>query len=313
MNKQGDKGISWTDYSSNPVYVLDNATGKRGWHCTRVSNGLDPSGCDFCYAASLNLGRFGTGLDFIAENDDKVTWQLNEKELQSWTRKQAARIFPFDMTDIFHRGISEDMVVKCFAAMLLSPQITFQVLTKRPAVMKRLFSSYEWWGKVLEQAVNYAAAWKLPVPNTTGLLCPPPNIWAGTTVATMKDAAARLDVLCATPAAVRWVSLEPQLEAVTFQHWFDTHGAAAGRIDWIVQGGESGSDRPFLEEWARSMKAECADAGVAFFLKQFGKVWAREHNLIGKDSHGKKMEHWPEDLRVHDFPEAKNGTKTEME
>ena len=308
MNKQGEKGISWTHWSSNPLFVTADETGKRGWHCTRVSNGEEPSGCDFCYSASMNMGRFGTGLDFTAENDANVTWHLNETELQAWTRKKAGLVFPFDMTDVFHRAIPPEMVVKCFAAMLLSPQMTFQVLTKRPAVQRRLFSSEEWWAAVCEQAQAYAVQWKLPqnwVPIRAerrlavhGL----PNVWAGTTVATQKDAVARMPLLILTPGPVRWVSLEPQLESVTFAPWLNPDPGARQRLDWVVQGGESGSMRPFREEWARAMRDECAAHGVAYFLKQFGEVWARERGLFGADSHGKKLEHFPEDLRLHQFP-----------
>ena len=305
MNKQGDKGITWTDWSSNPLFVTSRATGKRGWHCTRVASGVSASGCDFCYAATLNMGRFGTGLDFLQENDALVEWHLNEDELRAWTRKAPARVFPFDMTDIFHKGIPEEMVVRCFAAMLLSPRMTFQVLTKRPAVMRRLFSSREWWERVVVQAIEYAAAWRLPKPSVDLLPYPLPNVWAGTTVATMQDARARLPLLLGTPASVRWVSLEPQLEFVSLRLWLEEGWMAGGdpvRLDWIVQGGESGSWRPFEEAWARSMRDECAELGVAYFLKQMGQVWARDKGLVGVDTHGKKLLHFPEDLRVQQYP-----------
>lgn len=313
MNRQGAKGISWTDWSSNPLYVTHNETGKRGWHCVRVSNGVDPSGCDHCYSASMNMGRFGTGLDFIAENDDKVTWHLNEEELRAWARKgKPGRVFPFDMTDLFHHRIPREFVVRAFAAMLLSPKLTFQVLTKRPGAMRAFLSSGERQGEVIAQAIVYSHEWRVPYPylesaNPFPLI----NVWPGTTVATQKDAAARLGDLKRTPAVCRWVSLEPQLEAVDLLPYFESHpGMAAraghvdqGRIHWVVQGGESDSDRPFREEWADAMRLQCRHAGVAYFLKQMGEVWSREQGLFGVDSHGKKPAHWPERLRVQQFPD----------
>jgi hypothetical protein len=46
------------------------------------------------------------------------------------------------------------------------------------------------------------------------------------------------------------------------------------RIDWVVPGGESGSNaRPMHPEWVRSLRNQCKEAGVAFFFKQWG-AWA---------------------------------------
>jgi len=36
MNKTS---IEWTQFSSNPLYVVDRQTGKRGWFCEKVSPG----------------------------------------------------------------------------------------------------------------------------------------------------------------------------------------------------------------------------------------------------------------------------------
>lgn len=45
----------------------------------------------------------------------------------------------------------------------------------------------------------------------------------------------------------------------------------AGNLDWLIAGGESGpSARPMDPEWVVSLRDQCADAGVAFFFKQWG-------------------------------------------
>lgn len=42
-------------------------------------------------------------------------------------------------------------------------------------------------------------------------------------------------------------------------------------IDWVIVGGESGRGaRPMHPDWARSIRDQCADAGVPFFFKQWG-------------------------------------------
>ena len=43
-------------------------------------------------------------------------------------------------------------------------------------------------------------------------------------------------------------------------------------LDWIVCGGESGKGaRPMHPDWARSLRDQCASAGVPFHFKQWGE------------------------------------------
>jgi hypothetical protein len=54
-----------------------------------------------------------------------------------------------------------------------------------------------------------------------------------------------------------------------------TPGLAPGsnaKLDWVIVGGESGPKaRPMHPDWARSLRDQCAAAGVAFFFKQWGQ------------------------------------------
>lgn len=46
---------------------------------------------------------------------------------------------------------------------------------------------------------------------------------------------------------------------------------AGAKLDWIIVGGESGPHaRPMHPDWARSIRDQCAAAGVPFFFKQWG-------------------------------------------
>lgn len=102
------------------------------------------------------------------------------------------------------------------------------------------------------------------------------------------------------------------------------------KLDWIVVGGESGPGaRPFDIQWARDAIAQCKTAGVPCFVKQLGSIpmvneeeWrqldrmpllaARDHNrvpagivpLAFADKKGGKIEEWPEDLRVREYPKG---------
>ncbi|MCW4114783.1 phage Gp37/Gp68 family protein [Aurantimonas sp. MSK8Z-1] len=132
---------------------------------------------------------------------------------------------------------------------------------------------------------------------------PLPNVWLGVSCEDQKRADARVPVLLDTPAAVRWVSAEPLLGPIDFTQidherdrgWEEPLNALEAyslaqaledwgedceqqadrpRLDWIVVGGESGSGaRPMHPDWARSIRDQCAAAGVPFHFKQWGAWW----------------------------------------
>lgn len=137
---------------------------------------------------------------------------------------------------------------------------------------------------------------------------PLPNVWLGVSVEDQRRADERVPILLETPAAVRWVSAEPLLGPIDFETawhgesalasecwgdcaWCDKgltplHNCHRGRqsdealhkgrsgLDWIVAGGESGPGaRPMHPDWVRSIREQCADAGVPFLFKQWGQ-WA---------------------------------------
>jgi hypothetical protein len=54
--------------------------------------------------------------------------------------------------------------------------------------------------------------------------------------------------------------------------WRVTENDYRHRLHWVVAGGESGpSARPMHPDWARSLRDQCAAAGVPFFFKQWGE------------------------------------------
>jgi protein gp37 len=56
-------------------------------------------------------------------------------------------------------------------------------------------------------------------------------------------------------------------------------------LDWIIVGGESGPGaRPMHPDWARSIRDQCAAAGVAFFFKQWGAWCPGEVGATGRAS-----------------------------
>ncbi|GAA4439631.1 DUF5131 family protein [Phytohabitans houttuyneae] len=290
--------IEWTQATWNPT------TG-----CDRVSGG-----CDNCYALTLakRLKAMGSpkyqtdgdprtsGPGFgVATHEDTLVDPLG------WGTPR--RIFVNSMSDLFHEAVPDDFIARVFAVMALSPQHTFQLLTKRHGRMRSLLSGgpeYAWivprHTSPFVQAV-YEEARKLR-PGGPLMRWPLPNLWLGVSVEDQKWADIRIPALLDTPAAVRWLSCEPLLGPVDISRYLWLTGAStagpfydfAGRrrggaggiggqaftsvpardLHWVVVGGESGhSARPMHPDWARSLRDQCVRAEVAFFFKQWG-AWA---------------------------------------
>ncbi|ATN32861.1 hypothetical protein ACO34A_03470 [Rhizobium sp. ACO-34A] len=118
------------------------------------------------------------------------------------------------------------------------------------------------------------------------LLWPLPNVWLGVSVEDQKRADERIPILLDTPAAIRWISAEPLLGPLNVAEYFQTIiykpqsvgcsdslllSVIRSALDWVVAGGESGlGARPMHPDWARSIRDQCAAAGVPFLFKQWG-------------------------------------------
>ena len=106
----------------------------------------------------------------------------------------------------------------------------------------------------------------------------------------------RVPHLVATPAAVRFFSVEPMLEAIDL-------APKLGRLDWLIVGGESGvgnRSRPTHPEWVRDLRDQARAVGGAFFLKQVGSnhaLWSG-----AKDRKGEDPIEWPPDPQIQDLP-----------
>ncbi len=156
---------------------------------------------------------------------------------------------------------------------------------------------------------------------------PLPNVWLGVSAEDQQRADERIPLLLDTPAAVRFVSAEPLLGPIDFTHmdvervgldmyWINAltgRNTDMGRpnpdvpaLDWVIVGGESGPHaRPFDLAWARSIRDQCAAAGVAFFMKQLGEgtlITPRDDFPVARRGHNGDPALWPEDLRVREWP-----------
>lgn len=219
-----ERGETW-----NPIRARNRA-GKTGWFCEKVS-----PACDHCYAERLNMkagSTGGTGLPFKPghrQNGD-IEVYLDEAALLKPLRWRAPRgVFVCSMTDLFGRWVPDEWIDRIFAVMALCPQHRFAVLTKRPARMRVWFATS---GQSFPDATRddeiSATAFSIVGDISTGRselthtdeeCClngrwPLPNVWIGTTVEYQQRANERIPHLLATPAAVRFVRVEPMLGPV---------------------------------------------------------------------------------------------------
>jgi protein gp37 len=253
----GDRSkIEWTDASWNPIRARNRATGKIGWHCTHASEG-----CRNCYAEAINR-RLGTGLAYKPGHEPDIEIFLDPKMLTQPLRwRQPRKIFVGSMTDLFADFVPDAMIDQVFAVMLLCPQHTFQVLTKRPARMRALISGLTAQIDATCKAIGPRYLTRRPWSLS--------NVWLGVSAEDQLAFDERAAALLAMPAAVRFVSIEPMLGPID-------GGNLLPGLDWVICGGESGLHaRPMHPDWARSLRDQCQAAGVPFFFKQWGE-WLDE-------------------------------------
>ena len=208
--------IEWTESTWNPL------TG-----CTKIS-----PGCKNCYAE-----RMANRLKLMGQpnyvNGFELT--LHESALELPLRwKKPQRIFVNSMSDLFHKGVPLEFILRMFAVMGQASWHQFQILTKRAERLEELSLRLPWHE----------------------------NIWMGVSVEN-QDYTFRIDHLRRTGARTKFLSLEPLLGPLP-QLNLDA-------IDWVIVGGESGPRaRPMKPEWVIDIRDQCQSRGVPFFFKQWG-------------------------------------------
>jgi protein gp37 len=258
----GTSAIEWTEATWNPV------TG-----CDRIS-----PGCDHCYAMTLaaRLKRMGQP-GYQNDGDPRTSGPgfgltLHPDRLAAPTRTRKPTMwFVNSMSDLFHKDVPDEFISRVWGVMADNPRHTFQVLTKRPKRARNVLTRYGW-------ATPHGQ--------------PLSNVWLGTSIESSKYAW-RADHLRLAPAAVRFISAEPLLGPLVnlsprapISRQLDLDG-----IDWLIVGGESGRGyRPMEASWARDLRDACAEAGTAFFFKQWGGIRPKSG---GRDLDGRTWDEMP--------------------
>lgn len=220
--------------------------------CTKISQG-----CKHCYAERMAKRLTAMGSDRY-RNGFEVTLHPDLVDLpRGW--RQPRVVFVNSMSDLFHDDIPLAYVQRVFATMRDCPNHTFQVLTKRSERLAE-FAPYLPW---------------------------PKNVWMGVSV---EDARVvhRVADLQSTPAAVRFLSLEPLIGPLV--------DLPLEGIHWAIVGGESGPKaRPMQKQWVSSLLRQCRAAKVPFFFKQWGGV---RKDLTGRVLNGRIYDEMPRGLQI---------------
>lgn len=231
--------------------------------CTRVS-----PGCQNCWSLAMEK-RFHRG------EEGEIVVHPERLDIPLRTRKPTVFCV---WNDLFHPMVSTLFIAGVFEKMMESDRHTFLVLTKRPEVVLNLMRSTTF--------------------DIRGL---PRNLWLGVTAENQEQADKRIPILLQIPAAKRFVSIEPMLSKIDLEmlpHEYDgisgCYSALTGewwpavgdyrveernkiqtpKLDLVILGGETGPHaRPMHPDWVRSVRDQCAAAGVPFFFKSWGE-WA---------------------------------------
>jgi len=225
--------------------------------CTKIS-----PGCLNCYAQRLAKRLKAMGQQRY-KNGFRVTIHPEALD-EPYCWKKPRIIFVNSMSDLFHEKIQLDFIHQVFDVMNDNKQHTFQILTKRSQRLRELAPLLNW----------------------------SENIWMGVTVENA-DYTFRIEHLRQTPAALKFLSLEPLLGPIP--------GLELAGIDWVIVGGESGPGaRPMRAEWVLEIKKKCrlvrrsfsedGRSNVPFFFKQWGGVNKKKN---GRVLQGRTWDNYP--------------------
>ena len=279
--------IEWADHTFNP------------WSgCTKVS-----PGCANCYAERLSargmtngkgertLGQWGPGAPrkrtSVANWRKPLAWAKAARALGTardpgwngalsghYARRARPRVFCASLADWLDHEAPAEWLADLLALISQTPELDWLLLTKRPQLWRERVT-VAMAGCFDEDPLTLMESWLGGDP--------PSNVWVGTSVEDQARADERHRHLKAIPARVHFWSAEPLLGAVLLPD---------DPPDWVIAGGESGPGaRPMQVEHARSLRDQCAEAGVSFFMKQMGGTRKPFHEI-------------PDDLMLREFPHA---------
>ncbi len=269
--------IEWTDSSWNPVSG-----------CTPIS-----PGCAHCYAKCI-AERFAGGKAYpdgfaVTLHPDKLEEPLH------WRKPRM--VFVCSMGDLFHDDVPDDFIDRVFTMMALCPQHTFQVLTKRVERMQQYLSNY---GGVVSPGLGASIHW------------PYSHVWLGVTSENQEQADKRIPLLLQTPAAVRFVSIEPLLSPIDLLQWLVGGATNDGQREGISCTSRVGEiqcrqGRPDME--ARRDGGRQQDGG-GLILPPVSDTQASRNECENRLPDGDVLARWAAEIRCSGPQDCLDGSKS---
>ena len=208
------------------------------------------TGCLHCYAEVMARRLKAMGQEKYTNGFTVTLHERCLNEPLNW--KGNHNIFVCSMSDIFHENVPFEFVDKMFNVIKQTPQHRYQILTKRAKRMTEYFYTRDI----------------------------PKNVWLGVTVEA-KSYRFRTYFLRNMPATVKFLYCEPLVE--------DIEELNLAGIDWVIVGGESGSQaRPMQESWVLNIRRQVEEQGSRFFFKQWG-TWGSDGIKRNKHANGKLL------------------------
>lgn len=204
-------------------------------------------GCKFCYMYR-EMQRYGR--DPFTVQRSKTTFNAPLK----W--KEPRMVFTCSWSDFFIEA-ADEWRPEAWEIIKKTPHLTYQILTKRPELINARLPN-DW-------AYGYA------------------NVWLGVSVES-NEYIQRLDELQNVQAAVYFASLEPLLAHISISPYLRGMTRIQRALDWVIVGGESGSDRQCQVEWITDIVDQCRDFKTPVFVKQDSGPKAGQQGRI-PDSH----------------------------
>ena len=273
--------IEWAHHTFNP------------WiGCTKVG-----PGCDHCYAEAdfdkrRHVVKWGAGQP--RKRTAPSTWALPVRWNAEAERLGVRyRVFCASLADVFDNEVPAEWRVDLFDLIDQTPNLDWLLVTKRIGNVRQMIPD----------------RWSVAMPK---------NLWLGITVVNQAEADRDIPKLLTLKVAVRFLSMEPLLGPVSLRWlpaWpenapyiaqnpsgFTNHLDGLRRINWVIVGGESGPNaRAMHPDWARSLRDQCAAAGVPFLFKQWGE-WSPRAAICGAEQDFQALDpqctRWPDVIRL---------------
>lgn len=226
-------------------------------------------GCAHCYIERTTPFRIA-GRRFVRGAIPLVLHPDRLDQPLHW--RTPRRVFVNSLSDLYHDDVPDAFIAGVFNVMCRASWHQFQVLTKRSTRLRQIAPHLPW----------------------------PANVWQGVSVENAVHVH-RIRDLRAVPAAVRFLSIEPLLGAIPELPLEGVH--------WVILGGESGpGSRRCAIEWIADVVRQCAAAKVPCFVKQLGRCPTADGQPVKllRRFKGDEPAEWPEELRVREYPHARD-------